>query len=237
MLRAVTFDFWGTLYQNAYAREERLEILQEELKAHGHVVPDEELQEAHRRGRIAVDRIWREERRSIAMEEWIAAVLNALDVELPTQRIEALVAPIEEAFLSMGEPHPVPGVQDVLPQIAQRYRLGIISDVGLTPGRVLRQILERDGLRTHFDTFSFSDEVGMTKPRPEIFLQTLERLGATPKESAHVGDLPETDLTGARAVGMRTVLFLSVSHRDDGLEMADAAFEDYRELPDILAGF
>ena len=31
MLHAVTFDFWGTLYQNAYARDERLRLLEETL--------------------------------------------------------------------------------------------------------------------------------------------------------------------------------------------------------------
>jgi len=28
MLQAVTFDFWGTLYQNAYAQDERLRLLE-----------------------------------------------------------------------------------------------------------------------------------------------------------------------------------------------------------------
>ncbi len=34
MLRAVTFDLWGTLYQNAYARDERLHLLGETLARH-----------------------------------------------------------------------------------------------------------------------------------------------------------------------------------------------------------
>jgi hypothetical protein len=34
---------------------------------------------------------------------------------------------------------------------------------------------------------------------------------------------------------MKAVLFLGVSHREDGREMADAVFSDYRELEEVLA--
>jgi putative hydrolase of the HAD superfamily len=127
-------------------------------------------------------------------------------------------------------------VAEVLPRLAQRYCLGVISDVGLTPGRVLREIIRSHGLLSHFRVLTFSDEIGMTKPVAEVFLHTLAALEATPEEAAHVGDLPETDLAGARSVGMRAVLFLGVSHRQDGLPLADAAFEDYGELEALLEG-
>ncbi len=100
---------------------------------------------------------------------------------------------------------------------------------------MLRKVLERDGLLPAFQFLAFSDEIGVTKPVPEIFLRTLAALDARPEEAAHIGDLPETDLAGARAVGMRAVLFLGVSQRHDGLPLAHAAFEDYSELPELLA--
>ena len=55
-----------------------------------------------------------------------------------------------------------------------------------------------------------------------------------PEEAAHIGDLPETDLAGARGVGMRAILFLGVSDRRDGRPLADAAFEEYAELEELL---
>jgi len=99
---------------------------------------------------------------------------------------------------------------------------------------VLREILRRDGLLSHFRALTFSDETGATKPLPQQFLRTLAILEARPEEAVHVGDLPETDLAGARAVGMKAVLFLGVSHRQDGRPLADAVFEEYGELEELL---
>jgi FMN phosphatase YigB (HAD superfamily) len=122
----------------------------------------------------------------------------------------------------------------VVPRLAQRFRLGLISDTGLTPGRVLRQVMDRDGLLSYLDVLTFSDELGMAKPQPEPFLYTLRLLDASPEEAAHIGDLPETDLRGARGVGMKTILFLGVSHRDDGRQLADGIFADYDKLEELL---
>jgi putative hydrolase of the HAD superfamily len=44
------------------------------------------------------------------------------------------------------------------------------------------------------------------KPDPRIFRRALERLGAEPSEALHVGDSPEHDLAGARAVGIAALL-------------------------------
>ena len=81
---------------------------------------------------------------------------------------------------------------------------------------------------------TYADETGATKPMPEQFLHTLAVLGVRPEEAAHIGDLPETDLVGARSVGMRAILFLGASARHDGQSLADAVFEEYSELETLL---
>jgi HAD superfamily hydrolase (TIGR01450 family) len=45
------------------------------------------------------------------------------------------------------------------------------------------------------------------KPEPPLFRMALERLGLGPGEAAMVGDSVPSDIRGARAVGMRTVLY------------------------------
>jgi 4-nitrophenyl phosphatase len=45
------------------------------------------------------------------------------------------------------------------------------------------------------------------KPEPPLFRIALERLGVAPHEAAMVGDSVASDVAGARAVGMRTVLY------------------------------
>jgi HAD superfamily hydrolase (TIGR01549 family) len=234
MLHAVTFDFWGTLYQPTYARDERLHLLEEALARHGQSRAWAALEAAYHDAWSTWDRIWREEHRSATIEHRLRHMLDFLDADLPEDVLASLRRPIEEVYLQSNTPQPVPGVVEILPRLSRRYRLGVISDVGLTPGRVLREVLRRDGLLSHFQALTFSDETGATKPRPEQFLRTLATLEARPEEAAHVGDLPETDLAGARAAGMRAILFLGVSHREDGRTLADAVFEEYGELEKLL---
>ena len=45
------------------------------------------------------------------------------------------------------------------------------------------------------------------KPEPPLFRMALDRLGCRPEEAAMVGDSVESDMAGARAVGMRAVLY------------------------------
>ncbi len=230
MLNTITFDFWGTLYQNAFAREERLHLLEEVLARHDQPRPRTALEAAYHHVWTVWGRVWREEHRSLTFEHWIDAVLAFLEANLPDDAIADLREPIEEVCLNNDKPRLIPGVSEVLPRLARRYRLGVISDTGLTPGRVLRQVLRRDGLLHHFHTLTFSDETGATKPLPKQFLSTLDALKAQPEEAAHIGDLPETDLAGARGVGMKAILFLGVSNRQDGRPLADAVLEEYTEL-------
>ncbi len=234
MLRAITFDFWGTLYQNAYARDERLHLLEQVLNRHSQPHPWADLEAAYRHAGSVWEHAWREEQRSITIEHWLREVLASLEADLPEDALAGLCRPIEEIYLRGDTPRPVPGVAEVLPRLSRRYRLGLISDTGLTPGRVLREILRRDRLLPYFRTLTFSDETGAAKPLPEQFLRTLSILEAQPEEAAHIGDLPETDIAGARAVGMKAVLFLGVSQRQDGRPLADAVFEKYCALEELL---
>lgn len=234
MLQAITFDFWGTLYQNAHAHEERLCLLSQALERHSQSRGPEELEAAYQRAWSMRDRVWREEQRSMSIRSWLSGILSHLDADLPEDAARELRRAIEEVYLHEDTPRPVPGVIEVLPRLSRRYRMGLISDTGLTPGRVLRKILRRDGLSSYLSVLTFSDEVGMTKPQPKPFLHTLDALDAQPERAVHIGDLPETDLTGARDVGMKAILFLGVSRREDGRPLADGVFEKYDELEALL---
>ena len=50
-----------------------------------------------------------------------------------------------------------------------------------TPGTTLRQLLGQFGLLDSFAHLTFSDEVGVRKPAPEIFAMTLRAMGVPPR--------------------------------------------------------
>jgi putative hydrolase of the HAD superfamily len=50
-----------------------------------------------------------------------------------------------------------------------------------------------------------SEEVGVEKPDPAIFLKAMGKSGLEPKRCVYVGDVPEIDILGARNAGMTQV--------------------------------
>jgi HAD superfamily hydrolase (TIGR01549 family) len=68
---------------------------------------------------------------------------------------------------------------------------------------------------------------GWTKPHPSIFRAVLERLGVAPEEAAMVGDSPEDDIEGARALGIRAFLL----DRENAYPDHEGRLTDLRALP------
>ena len=81
-------------------------------------------------------------------------------------------------------------------------RLTVVSNANGT----LRAHLERLQLARWFDCVLDSCELGVEKPDPRLFEIALERSGARPESTIHVGDLYHVDVVGARAAGLRAVL-------------------------------
>jgi HAD superfamily hydrolase (TIGR01509 family) len=82
------------------------------------------------------------------------------------------------------------------------YRCSVLSNAD----RSLRARLEGE-LRLHdlFDDIVVSAEVGMAKPKPEIFRLAADRLGLPPEACVFVDDW-DKNVEAARAVGMQAVL-------------------------------
>ena len=230
-IKAITFDFWGTLYYGVSARPLRMIRLREVLKRHGHVFDQAALDAAEQAAWIEWDRIWREACRTLSAPEWLRLMLDHLDVTLPPPEFEALAGYFSEAVFELEPPlRLVDGAGDVVRRLARRYRLGLISDTGLSSGRVLRSLLDRDGILGHFTCLSFSDETGVSKPHPDAFGRTLDGLGALPAEAVHIGDLTRTDVAGAKAVGMRAVRFSGSNDDPDRSTAPDATVGTYADF-------
>jgi putative hydrolase of the HAD superfamily len=83
-------------------------------------------------------------------------------------------------------------------------RLALVSNTA-SPQWLLQPILERQGLVERLDAVVLSSEVGKRKPHPAIFERALEELGVEPADALFVGDRLEADILGASRVGMKTV--------------------------------
>jgi putative hydrolase of the HAD superfamily len=83
-----------------------------------------------------------------------------------------------------------------------REPLGIISN-GVREQQIGK--LERAGLMKYFSVQVFSDDTGLGKPAPRIFIEACHRAEAIPAECVYVGDSLEGDVVPARAIGMQAV--------------------------------
>lgn len=226
-LRAVTFDCWGTLldygHNVGYARIVRLA---EHLPGY----PIERLERAYRAGQEEFARL-EALGFSPSTSGILSVVLDDLQASLPPNIFKTVLRAWEEVLLAS----PPPTLEGAVWAVEQLHRKGLalalISDTGLTPGRVMRRILQAQGLLKMFRHFTFSNELGVTKRRPQAFTSTLAALGVRPQEALHVGDTPETDIRGAQRVGMRAALLLQNTHRREGIPLADLVLEKIDELP------
>jgi HAD superfamily hydrolase (TIGR01549 family) len=113
--------------------------------------------------------------------------------------------------------------EDTLPVLAALREHGLKIGLVSNTGRDLGAFIAHHALDV--DAAVSSGVHGKTKPHPAIFLSALERLGVAAEEAAMVGDSPEDDVEGAKALGMRAFLI----DRDDRFPDVD------ERLPDILA--
>jgi len=135
----------------------------------------------------------------ISAAERTELTLKDLGIALPSELKKVIVKEFEEVVLD--DPPPlVEGALILLKSLHEQYRIGLICDSGMTPGRILKRILEHHNVLKYFCCTIFSDEIGYTKPNPEIFKKALEKLDAESIEVIHVGDLLRTDIAGAKAV-------------------------------------
>ena len=83
----------------------------------------------------------------------------------------------------------------------------------------------------YFDFAFLAEDIGASKPAPDMFHAAIERSGATAEDIVHVGDNPEHDIHGARKVGMYTVWMNAQGQRWPGGEPAHREVASLKELP------
>jgi HAD superfamily hydrolase (TIGR01509 family) len=96
--------------------------------------------------------------------------------------------------------------EDVLPVLEELRARGIGIGLVTNGARDLEVFIDHHGLREYVDVAVSSRAHGRVKPHESIFRAALTELGAEPGEAAMVGDSPEDDIDGARALGMRALL-------------------------------
>lgn len=239
--RAVTFDLWQTLILDTpeglqKAREDRVGRIHGVLTREGIRVELAAVGRAYDAVGVRLEGIWAT-RRDVGSRGQVRLLLEDLGVDGAVPAEGEVMDALDDAYclpILAALPVPNAGALDTVRALhAHGLRLGLICNTGRTPGKMLRLVLDRLGLAPYLSVLTFSDEVGLRKPHPEIFRRTLAALGVAPTEAAHVGDDVTTDVAGARAAGMRAI---HLRHQTSASQPSSGAetIPNLQALPSLL---
>lgn len=252
MLEAITFDFWDTIAVDdsdetkraqmglPTKAETRMAIFVDHVTRHYPGITASVAEEAFHAANSRFRREWHEHHYTPAVSTRISYAFEHLGL-LPEPgkygsflaQMNALVREIEIMEVQIA-PVFAPGVHRALALLAQRYRLGIISDTIHTNGRGLRGLLGREGLLQYFEVTIFSDEVGISKPESAVFRYASHSFDVPTSMMVHVGDRESNDVAGPHNAGARAILYTGVIDRGANSTRADAVCSHFSDLPNIV---
>jgi putative hydrolase of the HAD superfamily len=232
MIKAVTYDLWNTLVHNRNYGEFRLPALKRILGENGYSFEDSVVEDAYLGGFRHSARVIRSENhRHVEPKEIVSEVLRLLGVE-DSDLIDELALMYEDSIMC-DPPKLKEGVFEAL-EYTKKYKVGLVSVTGVSPGRLVRGVMRGYGILDYFESLSFSDEVKWVKPNVKLYLHATEALGVAPKETVHVGDSMKGDIVGAIDAGMKVIWVKTKEQpKIEGYE-PDGVITSLLELPDVL---
>ena len=100
----------------------------------------------------------------------------------------------------------IPDAGEVVQELKSRgYVLALVAD---GPVGTFRNVLAQHNLYDCFDVFAISEQVGVEKPDPRMFITAMDRLGIQPQDYGRVmmvGNNLARDIKGANALGLISV--------------------------------
>ena len=90
--------------------------------------------------------------------------------------------------------------------------------------------LNRLDLFKHFDSILGSDDVNRTKPAPDLYLLSLEKLGVIPDQAVVFEDSPN-GIAAAKTAGIFAVAVPNIITRQLPLEQADLCLDSLEDMP------
>lgn len=125
----------------------------------------------------------------------------------------------------------IPGAGEALTALGERYRLAIVTN-GIPD--VQRTKLDRTGLTARFEVVIVSGELGVGKPDPRIYDETLRQLDLAADACVMVGDNFRRDVAGAQDAGIRGVWISAGRPTPDPAVTPFLTVESLADLPAAL---
>ena len=120
------------------------------------------------------------------------------------------------------------GAVEILDYLILKYKLHIITN-GFE--EVQHKKLKNSGIDCYFSTVTTSEEVGLKKPNPKVFLTALNKANSLPAQSVMIGDSLEADILGANNIGMQTIFY---NYRNENISKKIKSIDSLLEIKNYL---
>ena len=124
--------------------------------------------------------------------------------------------------------HLFEGAVEILDYLILKYKLHIITN-GFE--EVQHKKLKNSGIDHYFSTVTTSEEVGLKKPNPKVFLTALNKANSLPTQSVMIGDSLEADILGANNIGMQTIFY---NYRNESISKKIKSIDSLLEIKNYL---
>ncbi|AIS52963.1 phosphorylated carbohydrates phosphatase [Thermoanaerobacter kivui] len=129
-----------------------------------------------------------------------------------------------EYVLNTGEIIPVKGIKEAVEILfANEYKLAVASS---SPIDVIQLVVKKLRIDKYFEVLISGDYVKNSKPEPDIFLYTADKLGVKPHECVVIED-SHNGVQGAKKAGMKVIGFKNPNSGNQDLSAADSIIDSF----------
>jgi putative hydrolase of the HAD superfamily len=101
----------------------------------------------------------------------------------------------------------IPNIEECLNNLSKKYIMCIASNAGFSDAALMTEALKRVGAEKYFHYFFTSKDIGAEKPDKHFFNSIIKKIIVDPEQCIMIGDNYAKDIRGAKAIGMKTILF------------------------------
>jgi HAD superfamily hydrolase (TIGR01549 family) len=211
MVKAILFDFWGTLVEN------------------GVWSPIKQVQQILRIDLPFSDYVGRMEQAMMtkkfdSLREAFQSVCEEFKVECNEEKMEELIGMWNKSWMLA---RPYEEVLEELGKLKEEYKLILVSN---TDNFSINQVLDKFQLRGFFDHVFLSYEVGLLKTNKKFLKKVLKETKLTPGDCVFVGDSILSDMEAAKEAGIKGIL---MDHKQR--QHFQPKIRNLKELPSILS--
>lgn len=195
MVKAILFDFWGTLVENGVWSpiKQVRNILQIRMPFPAYVV---------RMEKAMMTKDFNE------LKDCFTAIAKEFEITPTDDQYQQLIGMWNKSWM-LAKPYEE--VKEMLKKLREKYDLILICN---TDSFSLPRVLEKFDLDEYFNRKYLSYEIEKIKTDPDFLKIVLRDLDLNPEEVILVGDSLQSDMNAAKAVGIKSILIDRKNTRD-----------------------